>query len=50
MLKRLAEAHPGAVVQLKLQYRMHKEICSLASRAIYNGKHHLYCGSSFKNY
>ena len=40
MLKRLAEAHPSAVVQLNHQYRMHKEICSLASNAIYNGKLH----------
>lgn len=45
MLKRLAEAHPGAVVQLKQQYRMHTEICSLASNAIYNGKIGLqFCG------
>jgi len=42
MLKRLAEAQPNAVVQLKLQYRMHKEICALASKAIYDGKLGLY--------
>lgn len=38
MLKRLAEAHPNAVAQLTLQYRMHHEICSIASQAIYNGR------------
>lgn len=38
MLKRLAEAHPSAVQQLTLQYRMHPEICKLASDAIYDGK------------
>jgi superfamily I DNA and/or RNA helicase len=37
MLKRLAEAHPSSVSQLKIQYRMHEDICALASKAIYNG-------------
>jgi DNA replication ATP-dependent helicase Dna2 len=38
MLKRLAEAHPESVVQLKHQYRMHSQICRLSSDAIYDGK------------
>jgi superfamily I DNA and/or RNA helicase len=38
MLKRLADAQPDAVQQLKHQYRMHPEICKLASDAIYDGK------------
>lgn len=37
MLKRLAEAHPHGVVQLKKQYRMHSDINKLASHAIYDG-------------
>jgi DNA replication ATP-dependent helicase Dna2 len=41
MLKRLAEAHPSAISQLKIQYRMHEDICVLASKAIYAGTFHL---------
>lgn len=38
MLKRLADAHPDAIAQLTLQYRMHGDICSLCNLVVYDGK------------
>ncbi len=38
LLKRLADAHPSAVAQLTLQYRMHEDICQLSNELVYGGK------------
>lgn len=38
MLKRLADAHPSAIAQLTLQYRMHEDICLLSNELVYGGK------------
>lgn len=38
MLKRLADAHPYAVAQLTLQYRMNDAICTLCNEVAYKGK------------
>ena len=38
MLKRLAEQFPSAVAQLRLQYRMHEDICYLCNEIVYQGK------------
>ena len=44
MFKHLCEAHPIAVTELSLQYRMNETIMSLVSQSVYNGK--LKCGSA----
>lgn len=43
LFKRLCEAHPGAVVTLRHQYRMNQDIMSLSNTIIYDGR--LRCGS-----
>lgn len=43
LLKHLAESHPESISPLTYQYRMHKEICELSSRFIYDGK--MKCGN-----
>eukprot|EP00943_MAST-04B_sp_MAST-4B-sp1_P002349 g2349.t1 len=44
LFKRLAELHPESICQLTYQYRMNKEIMSLANCLVYDEK--LKCGSS----
>ena len=43
LFKLLSEAHPEAVVALRHQYRMNKDIMQLSNALIYDGK--LTCGS-----
>jgi DNA replication ATP-dependent helicase Dna2 len=43
LFKRLAEAHPEAVVCLNSQYRMNEEVMSLSNQLIYDNR--LMCGS-----
>ena len=43
MMQELMQAHPEAASELRLQYRMNKEICDLANRLVYQGK--LECAS-----
>ncbi|KAK4052776.1 DNA replication endonuclease-helicase Dna2 [Microbotryomycetes sp. JL201] len=44
LFKRLSDAHPEAVCNLSLQYRMNKDIMLLSNRLIYENR--LKCGSS----
>jgi DNA replication ATP-dependent helicase Dna2 len=37
LMKRLADAHPGAVIPLTFQYRMNEEICKLSNVLVYKG-------------
>lgn len=43
LFRRLSEAHPEAVVDLRFQYRMNKDIMLLSNRLIYDDR--LQCGS-----
>lgn len=43
LFRRLSEAHPEAVVDLRFQYRMNKEIMLLSNRLIYEDR--LRCGN-----
>jgi DNA replication ATP-dependent helicase Dna2 len=43
LLKRLADAHPDAVVPLTFQYRMNDDICQLSNDLVYHGN--LKCGN-----
>lgn len=44
LFKYLNNAHTGAVIPLRLQYRMNRDIMSISNRLIYN--HQLECASS----
>ena len=44
LFKLLSEKHPSAVVSLRYQYRMHKDIMSLANTLIYGCR--MQCGTS----
>lgn len=43
LFRRLSEAHPEAVVDLRFQYRMNADIMTLSNRLIYNDR--LQCGN-----
>ena len=43
LFRRLSEAHPEAVVDLRFQYRMNQEIMTLSNKLIYEDK--LRCGN-----
>ncbi|KAG8960730.1 Tripartite DNA replication factor [Tulasnella sp. 419] len=43
LFRRLSEAHPAAVVDLAMQYRMNEDIMSISNELIYGGR--LKCGS-----
>jgi DNA replication ATP-dependent helicase Dna2 len=43
LFRRLSEAHPEAVADLRFQYRMNEEIMTLSNRLIYEDK--LRCGN-----
>ncbi|RKO95130.1 hypothetical protein CAUPRSCDRAFT_4452, partial [Caulochytrium protostelioides] len=44
LFKRLSEAHPDAVSELTLQYRMNADIMALSNTLVYD--HKLRCGTS----
>lgn len=44
LLKHLAESNPESIAPLTYQYRMHRDICELSSRFIYDGK--MKCGNA----
>ena len=44
LFKLLSEKHPSAVVSLRYQYRMHKDIMTLANTLIYGCR--MQCGTS----
>lgn len=44
LFRRLSDAHPQAVVDLALQYRMNEDIMFLSNKLIYSGR--LECGSA----
>ena len=43
LFRRLSEAHPAAVVDLRFQYRMNADIMLLSNRLVYNDR--LQCGN-----
>jgi DNA replication ATP-dependent helicase Dna2 len=43
LFKKLSEAHPSSVFELRMQYRMNSDIMGLSNRIIYGGK--LRCGN-----
>jgi DNA replication ATP-dependent helicase Dna2 len=43
LFKTLSEAHPEAITELALQYRMNEDIMTISNRLIYSNK--LRCGS-----
>jgi DNA replication ATP-dependent helicase Dna2 len=43
LFRRLSDAHPEAVVDLALQYRMNAEIMTLSNKLIYGDR--LHCGN-----
>ena len=44
LFKLLSEKHPSAIVSLRYQYRMHKDIMLLANEMVYG--HRMHCGSN----
>jgi DNA replication ATP-dependent helicase/nuclease Dna2 len=38
LFRQLSSAHPQAVVELRMQYRMNQNICALANHMVYSGK------------
>ena len=44
LFKLLSEKHPSAIVSLRYQYRMHKDIMILANELIYG--HRMQCGTN----
>ena len=43
LFRLLSEKHPSAIASLRFQYRMHKDIMSLANTLVYG--HRMQCGS-----